>query len=556
MSEISQSIIIEDKKHLFYKLALESSVNIILVLDSERCFVYASQTFLRAIGINSFDSINEKHYIVALRPYVNAKTLGNISDFIEESVQTGKTVEKQEFFDFSNTGVPCLYAVNVTHMHDPDGKHIGIMAQLSDVTEIKTAIDDANRANRAKSEFLENMSHEIRTPLNAVIGMSAIAKGTAEIDKIHYCMEKIEESSTHLLGLINDILDMSKIEADRFDLSFAELDFEKMIVRIIDMMRFRFDEKRLNFEAYFDTSIPFSLICDEQRLSQVIMNLLSNAAKFTPDCGNVMLRIDLAGFKNDLYEIRFSVKDDGIGIEEDQIGRLFTPFSQADNSISRKYGGTGLGLAISKRIVEMMNGSISVTSSPNVGTEFIFTIRVKAGLETAPPGRVCMGMKKLSEIDTETLIMPLADDSDVSDPDDDATTITADSIDLSSKTIMLVEDVPLNREIVISLLEDTGVTIISAENGAEAISLFNSDPYKYDLIFMDIHMPVMDGYQATRQIRSLEMPNARTIPIVAMTANVFKDDVEKCLSAGMNDHLGKPIDIVQVITILKKYILM
>ena len=517
----------EDQGYL--EIALENSINILFLLDTEGRFVNASRTFLSTVGVVDFGCLRGKHYKDALAPFIFDRALDSVSDFIEEAVRLKDPVNKQEYIDFLNTDDPRLYSVDVMHMYNGEGKNIGIMAQLNDVTEIKTAIDDANRANKAKSEFLANMSHEIRTPLNAVIGMLAVARGSQDAQKIDYCLDKIEESSTHLLALINDILDMSKIEADRFELSYAEFDFEKLIMRIVNMMRFKFEEKQINFDVDCAPSIPYSIISDEQRLSQVIMNLLSNAVKFTPEGGSVALNISLADSADGINDIRFSIKDTGIGITPEQRSRLFMPFSQADNSISRQFGGTGLGLAISKRIVEMMDGSITVESESGHGSEFIFTIRAKSGADESKPGADRLNIHLHAENKPEVT-------------------------DFTGKTILLAEDVEINREIVISLLEDTGVSIVIAENGTEAVKLFNLDPYKYDMIFMDIHMPIMDGYEATRQIRSLEMPNARTIPIVAMTANVFKEDVERCMQAGMNDHVGKPINIDQVTDMIRKHV--
>ena len=539
---------IQGREQQYFRLALENTVNIIFILDSEECIVYASRRFLRVIGVENFDLICGRNYKTALAPYIYERALDSISDFVDEAMYLNKSIVKQESIDFLNIGTPRLYNINVAHLYGNEGRSIGLMAQLSDITDIKTAIDEANRANKAKSEFLANMSHEIRTPLNAVMGMSAVARGTRDIGKIYYCMEKIEESGAHLLGLINDILDMSKIEADRFELSYAEFNFGKMITRIADMMRFKLDEKKLNFEIRSDPSIPELLISDEQRLSQIIMNLLSNAVKFTDEGGSVELIIKLNSSENEINEIQFSIKDNGIGITEEQKARLFIPFSQADTSISRKFGGTGLGLAISKRIVELMGGSITAESEPGKGSEFIFTISAKTGGAKTQPGIDSQMTRSLDSADAQETSEKNGEPSG-----DDTAEDTDDAVDFTGKTVMLVEDVQLNREIIIALLEDTGITIISAENGEEAIKLFNSDPYKYDLIFMDIHMPVMDGYQASRRIRSLEMPNARTIPIVAMTANVFKDDVEKCILAGMNDHVGKPVDIDRVKEVIKKY---
>lgn len=649
--DVSQSLqskaLMLEKEELYFKLVLENSTNLIVLLDSDGCFMYVSQTFLNTVRIQDFEMIRGLHYKTALKPFISERALWNFSDLIEETAQYNKIISKQELIDFHNEGKPQNFSVSVTPMFNENGKNVGLIAVLNDITEIQTAIDTANRASRAKSEFLANMSHEIRTPLNAVIGMASIARGTSDMEKIRYCMDKIENSSTHLLGLINDILDMSKIEVERFDLSFTEFNFERTILRIVDMMRFKFDEKKIIFDVYCDPGIPYSILGDEQRLVQVVMNLLSNAAKFTPAGGFVALKIILKNSQNGLNEIHFSVKDNGIGIASEQKERIFKPFSQADNSISRKFGGTGLGLVISKKIVEMMGGSLNVESDPGKGSEFTFNIFVKTGTskhqaykkrkkirllavddtpyvlemfdniskklnvecDTTESGEKALSLMqtgnhdlifvdwKMPEMDgvelsrritdkfdekVVVIMISSADWSDVEGPakaagvkefvqkpillpviedildkysfssEEESSSGTAD---FSGKTVMLVEDIVLNREIITTLLQETGVTIISVENGVEAVDYFNADPYKYDLIFMDIHMPEMDGYEATRQIRSMEIPVARTIPIVAMTANVFKEDVDKCIAAGMNDHVGKPIEINQVIEKMKKFIL-
>jgi CheY-like chemotaxis protein len=359
--------------------------------------------------------------------------------------------------------------------------------------------------------------------MNAIIGMTAIAKKADDAEHKDYCLGKIEEASSHLLGVINDILDMSKIEANKFELSCINFNFKKLIYRTADVFQFRFDERRQNFTIDIDQNIPAVIEGDDQRLAQVLTNLLSNALKFTPDGGSIGLKARLVTKEADFCTIEMEVSDTGIGISEEQKSLLFTSFGQADSGTSRKFGGTGLGLAISKRIVELMDGSIRVESSPGKGSSFIFTIKVRQAVEET----------------AETAAKPLA------------------AADFTGRRIILAEDVDINREIVLSLLEPTGITIDCAVNGAEAVQKFCANPGGYDLILMDVQMPEMDGNEATRQIRLFEeqLPEQpKGIPIIAMTANVFREDIEKCLAAGMNGHLGKPLALENVIAALNNYL--
>jgi CheY-like chemotaxis protein len=322
-----------------------------------------------------------------------------------------------------------------------------------------------------------------------------------------------------------------------------------MIQRILNVINFRVEEKHQNFTIKIDKDVPDSLYGDDQRLSQVIVNLLSNAVKFTPNEGNISLEVSIdtaliaveeggeapaadSAADEDLCTIRVRVTDSGIGISTEQQQRLFSSFVQADSSTSRKYGGTGLGLAISKSIVEMMEGLIWVESEPGKGSVFSFTVPLRKSVETpvaAPP--VFFGTGAAGE--------------GAKDPAHD---------DFAGLRILLAEDVELNREIVLALLEPTNLSVECVENGAMAVRIFNASPEAFDMIFMDIQMPEMDGYEATRAIRASLAPNAKTIPIIAMTANVFKEDVEKCLEAGMNGHVGKPLDFEEVLERLRKFL--
>jgi CheY-like chemotaxis protein len=394
--------------------------------------------------------------------------------------------------------------------------------------DLESAVEAAETANKAKSIFLANMSHEIRTPMNAIVGMTTVGKTAPDMERKTYCFSKIEEASKHLMGVINDILDMSKIEANKLELTYADFNFREMIQRIVNVNNINMNEKNQTLTVNIDPAIPEFLISDEQRLSQVITNLLGNAIKFTPQNGSITLRAECitgTGEEEDVCAIKFSVSDTGIGISHEQQDKLFQPFHQAESSTSREFGGSGLGLSISKNIVEMMNGRIWVDSDLGKGAAFYFTIKAKRSGKT-----------------TQT--------------EQPAVTDNAEKLPFLFKgqSILLVEDMEINREIVLALLEPTQLTIDCAENGEEAIKLFTKEPDKYGMIFMDVQMPLMDGYKTTMAIRALDVQRAKTIPIVAMTANVFRDDVEKCLASGMNSHIGKPLNFDEVMIKLRTYL--
>jgi signal transduction histidine kinase len=387
----------------------------------------------------------------------------------------------------------------------------------------------ASAASRAKSDFLAQMSHEMRTPMNAIIGISSILASSEDIEQHREGMRKIEAASTHLLGVINDILDMSKIESGKLELFAAPFNFRKMVSDVGEVMNVAAEKKRHRFTVYVDPDIPEYLVGDSQRLAQVITNLLSNAVKFTDEGGEVGFAARLEGVAagegksfpgQQYYNLMISVTDTGIGITEEQMARLFTSFEQADNSVSRRYGGTGLGLAISRSIVEMMDGRIWARSEPGAGSEFSFIVTLPIGQQPDIPGGGPGGGMR----------------------------------DFSGKTILIAEDIDINREIITALLEPTNVAIECARDGKQAVDMFIAKNGGYDLIFMDIQMPGMDGYEATRAIRALRTPRALGVPIIAMTANVFKEDVDNSRRAGMNGHLGKPIVLEDVIGAMARHL--
>ena len=398
----------------------------------------------------------------------------------------------------------------------------------SDVTDMRrlereliSARDLAEQGSRAKSDFLSRMSHEMRTPMNAIIGMTTIAQGSDDLAKKEHCLSQIDNASKHLLGVINDILDMSKIEADKFTLSQEPFVFGQMLQNVLDVVGFRVSEREQTLSVSVDPALPAVLVGDAQRLSQVMTNLLSNAVKFTDDHGDIALRADLAERTEDVCTLRIAVQDSGIGISEAQQSKLFRSFEQADGSIARRFGGTGLGLAISRSIVELMGGNIGVQSKLGEGSTFTFSVPLRAA-EAEGTGA-------------------LAEDG-------------CEAVSFAGKTALLAEDVAINREIILSVLEESHLAIECAENGLEAVRMFIQNPGRYDIIFMDMHMPEVDGLEATRRIRALDVPRAKTVPIVAMTANVFQEDIRRCLEAGMDDHVGKPVDFDILFAKLRKYL--
>ena len=552
------------------------------------------------------------------------------------------------------------YQAEVETLCNLQDETIGFIEIIQDVTRMEQLLKqemEAKAASQAKSAFLANMSHEIRTPMNAIIGMTAIGKASNDIERAQNALGKIENASKHLLGIINDILDMSKIEAGKFELSEEEFSFEKMLQMVISVIAIRMDEKKQKLDVYIDNNLPPVLLGDVQRLAQVITNLLGNAVKFTPITGSISLKAHFLNERDGLCEMQIEISDSGIGISPEQQTRLFQSFQQAESSTSRKFGGTGLGLSISKNIIAMMGGRIWVESELDKGSTFAFTVQMQRGdaqkyalalnktnwknlrilavddnsgisayikdfvenfgayCDIATCGiealeyvqrngsydvyfidwkmtdidalQFAKGLKGIDPNKNKAVIAMVSvvewDDLEESAqkagidkilPKPLFPSVIADIINeflglpqqqideaiearqpvFKGKRILLVEDVDINREIVLTLLEPTLLEIDCAANGVEAVQLFTKAPEKYDMILMDLQMPEMDGYEATRQIRLLDMPQARTIPIVAMTANVFREDVEQCLAVGMNDHIGKPLDINDVLEKLQNYL--
>ncbi|MDL2290488.1 response regulator [Desulfovibrio sp. OttesenSCG-928-F20] len=374
----------------------------------------------------------------------------------------------------------------------------------------------SNIASEAKSSFLSRMSHEMRTPMNAIIGLCAMASKSQDMGVIRDYLDNINTASHHLRHVIDDILDISKIESGKMKLSCAPASLRREVEYIKRIIKPQSEAQRQKFTICVDDAVPDWLVYDSTHLRQVVINLLSNAVKFTPEGGQIDLCVKLLENTNSRVNLEWRVRDTGIGIPPQHMGSLFAPFEQADASNTRKYGGTGLGLAISRQLVELMGGAIRVESEQGRGSEFIFN----TWLDIAAPG-------------TETAVDKRAENFD-------------QALNLWGKRILLVEDSDINQMIAVAMLNDYGAEVNTANNGEEGLRAFEAAPDSYDLIFMDIQMPVMDGYEATRRIRASNLLRAGSIPIIAMTANVFKEDVDKAREAGMNGHVGKPLDVEQI----------
>ena len=393
----------------------------------------------------------------------------------------------------------------------------------SEIKQRKLAEHNAKKASKAKSDFLSNISHELRTPMNAIMGMAQLTlDSNLNIEQQHQ-IKVIDTSSKFLLDIINDILDFSKIEANKLQLDISPFPFNEMLANLEAMFSFEAQKKQLVLHFDIDPKIPPVLVADELRLNQILSNLISNAIKFT-NSGDVVVSAKAEQDTMDKFNILFSVRDTGIGIPTQSINSLFDPFTQADSSITRKFGGTGLGLTITKRLIDLMEGSINVLSKEGQGSEFQVRIQVKTQLNSSQPTiNASKNKMELNKLNPSPL---------------------------KGRYLLVVEDNIVNQEVAKKILQKLGAHVVIADNGLDALERLNSQ--EFDAILMDLQMPVMDGLQATKAIRKQD--KFSQLPILAMSAHVKQSDIDECIEAGMNDYIPKPYRKEQLLDTLNTWL--
>ena len=502
---------------LFSKLSINVD-DVFLMMDANDLRVeYVSPNIEKLVGISEQQVLDDIHEIEHLiRTDESVHILDQLS-----TILPGEQREWDREYIHQKTGEELWFRV-VVFCTDIQGEKKYIL-DLSDRTKdkkinqrLEDAFHTAENANRAKTTFLNNMSHDIRTPMNAIIGFTNIAMKHEPEPEVRGCLEKIRESSDHLLTLINDVLDISRIESGKIKFAPIGVDIVEVADTVLSIMYGFLSNRNITFHTHLAIPETRYVLADAVRIREVLVNILGNAVKFTGDGGSITFTSDYLPGADDRHMIvRYRVTDTGVGMTKEFVKHIFDEFSQEESSARTYYKGSGLGMAISKRYVDLMDGNISVESEKGKGSTFT----VELPLELTEADKV---QKQASP---------------------------GDSTDLAGVKILMAEDNDLNAEIAMVQLEELGIHITRASDGKEALKIFASNqPGTFDIIFMDIMMPKMNGYEATKAIRALQnRPDARTIPIIAMTANAFAEDVQASLDAGMNDHLSKPIVIDEVV---------
>jgi len=535
-----------------YRTIIESIEEGYFEVDLKGNFTFVNDSVCEILGYSRDELLNMDN-----RGYTDAETSVKMYKVFGEIFRTGRPATIMDYEVIRKNRGKRTIELSAHLMNDQEGSPIGFRGLARDITERKEAEEmrraklAAEAASMAKSRFLAHMSHEIRTPLNGIIGMTEVAMMTKMDNHQRNILQTLLAESNALLGIINDVLDFSKIEAEMLELEEISFDLAELISDLVNSFKYRAGQKGLEIKATVAPNVPVGVIGDPVRLRQILINLVGNALKFTSE-GKITVEVALAEDRGERVKAHFLVRDTGIGIPKAKIKNIFESFTQADSSTTREYGGTGLGTTISKQLVEMMGGEIGVESEVGVGSSFWFTvmltrrpieeaIRFRRGAEELGEDRGLINLKKPSRV-------------------------------------LLVEDYPTNQEIAMTHLNSAGYDVDLAENGLQALKLFKKN--HYDLVLMDVQMPVMDGYEATRQIRKLEnemrsiqpsnwshdhrRPHGSTpgcpssasvrVPIIAMTGHAVAEYRKECLEVGMDDYLTKPLTRQRFLSMVDKWI--
>ncbi len=523
------------------KLSLVASAtdDLVIITDPEQRIEWVNESFTRRTGYTLDDVRGRNPGRVLQGKGSDAAAIGRI----REALRRNESV-REELLNYAKNGEPYWVSVHISPIFSEEGavqRYVSVQVDVSDrkryedeilrqkalleervrerTAELARAKELAEAATAAKSQFLANMSHEIRTPLNAIIGLSHLCLQTGLEPRQRDYLVKTQRAAQSLMQTVNDVLDFSKIEAGGLVLESRPFDLESTLVSIDSIVGYLARAKGISLAVRMGEGVPRALVGDSFRLEQVLLNLAGNAVKFTA-AGGVVIEVRPAGGDAASAELEFLVRDTGIGLSPEERDRLFRPFSQADASTTRRFGGTGLGLTICKRIVEHMGGSIWVESEPGRGSTFAFRVRFPLATEAAP--------RPVRERDA-----------------------SAPAARLLGR-FLVVEDNEFNQQILVELLQGAGATVETAGNGREALEALRGSPVPFDLVLMDVQMPEMDGFEATRRIRA--DPALARVPVVAMTANAGEDDRQRCLEAGMDGFESKPINPARICTNLARWL--
>ncbi|MDR2304768.1 MAG: response regulator [Treponema sp.] len=519
----------------YFNLLMENTQEIMLLLDQELRFIYCSKTFLRQAGISGFELINDQEFQDVFSRTMDKTSLEYLTDLLHRSIKERRSYIEKQVMDIGMKSNPRHYTILFIPMVNEDGDTQGMLVLFQDMTDVMKAKEQAELANMAKSSFLARMSHEIRTPLNAILGLSEVELGNNLPESTRVNLEKIYGSGSLLLEIVNDILDISKIESGNFEIYPAGYEFSGLINDTIQLNIMRIGSKPIEFKLELDETIPSRLYGDEVRVKQILNNLLSNAFKYT-DSGEVRL---LVGWERqgDDAQLVFTVEDTGRGIKPADLEKLFSEYTQFDTTANRQIEGTGLGLSITKGLVEKMMGTI--TAESDYGTGSVFRVTLFQGILDEKPigGEIAEKLRRFRFIEDRnrrgSIIrswMPYG-------------------------KVLVVDDLQTNLDVMTGILMPYGLQVDTVLNGRDAVERIRAGETRYDLIFMDHMMPDMDGLEAARIIRNeIDSDYARKVPIVVLTANAIAGNREMFLASGFNDFIAKPIDIKQLDLVLNQWV--